>query len=156
MIEVGSPEAAAEIRKSFVKEEPPLRRSWLSELLDGLGQTKEDVDWLVAALGLAAPKKRFEIDPLSDALATYVATLLPALLSTLLDGVGKLLSRRPVVERRHCEISKRYSWLAQTAGQILMRMIGHRDPTTLKSGSCRLPRTMGAAFSRKSATNCRN
>lgn len=145
LIEVGSPEAVSEIRKSVVKEEPPLRRSWFSELLDGLGQNKEDVDWLVAALGLAAPKKRFEIDPLSDALATYVGTLQPALLSPLLDGVGKLFSRRPVVERRHCEISKRYSWLAQTAGQILMRMIGHRDPTTLKRAALSVLRKLPIA-----------
>lgn len=145
VIEVGSPEAAAEVRKSFVTEAPPLRRSWLGELLDGLGQTKDDVDWLVAALGLAAPKKRFEIDPLSDALASYVATLPPALLSPLLDGVGKLLSSRPVVEQRHCEIAKRYSWLAQTAGQVLMRMIVHRDPTPLKRAALSILRKLPIA-----------
>ncbi len=145
VIEVGSPAAATEVRKSFVKEAPPLRRSWLSELIDGLGQTKDNVEWLIAALELAAPKKRFEIDPLSNALASYVATLPPDLLSTLLDGVGKLLNRRPVVEQRHCEISKRYSWLGQTAGQVLMRMIGHRDPMTLKKAALSILRKLPIA-----------
>jgi hypothetical protein len=145
VIEVGSPEANAEVRQSFITEATPLRRSWLGELLGGLGQTKEDVDWLVAALGLAAPKKRFETDPLSDALASYIGELPPALLSALLNGVGKLLSRRPVVEQRHCEISKRYSWLGQTAGQVLMRMIGHRDPTTLKKAALSILRKLPIA-----------
>lgn len=145
LIEVGPPQAVAELRRSFITESPPLDRSWLGELLDGLGQTKDDVDWLITALELAAPKKRFEIDPLSDALASYVAALPPAVLSTLFDGVGKLLSRRPVVERRHCEISKKYSWLGQTAGQILMRMIEHRDPNTLKSAALSVLRKLPIA-----------
>ncbi|MCL4849628.1 MAG: hypothetical protein KJ066_24010 [Acidobacteria bacterium] len=132
MIEIGSQEDAAEVREAFVAEGSPLRRGWLSELLEGLGQTQDDVDWLLTALALSEPKKRFESDPLSDSLASYVAALPPALLAGLLKGLGKLLSRKPVIERRHCEISKRHSWLGQAAGQVLMRMIGSRDPATLK------------------------
>lgn len=145
VIEVGSLQDAAEVRKAFIAEAPPLRRSWLGELLDGLGQTQADVDWLVAALALAASKKRFEIDPLSDSLASYVAALPPAFLSMLLDGLAKLLSRRPVVEQRHWEISKRYSWLGHTAGQVLMRMIGHNDPATLKKTSLSVLRRLPIA-----------
>ncbi|MFC5386850.1 hypothetical protein ACFPLB_12850 [Aquamicrobium segne] len=132
VIEVGCPQDAAEVRKAFVAEAPPLRRSWLGELLEGLGRTPTDVEWLLSALALAAPKEQFEIDPLSNALAGYVAALPPALLPALLDGVGKLLSRTPVIEKRHCEISKRYSWLGPTAGQILARMIRGQDPAMLK------------------------
>lgn len=132
MIETGSQEDAAEVREAFVAEGSPLRRSWLGELLDGLGQTKGDVDWLLAALALAEPKKRFETDPLSGSLDSYVAAIPPALLADLLEGFGKLLSSKPIVEQRHCEISKRYSWLGQTAGQALLRMIGSRDPAALE------------------------
>lgn len=145
VIEVGSPQDAAEVRKAFIAEAPPLRRSWLGELLDGLGQTQADVDWLLTALALAALKKRFETDPLSDSLASYVAALPPTLLSRLLDGLAKLMSRRPVVEQRHCEISKQYSWLGQTAGQALMRMIGHRDSATLKKTALSILRKLPIA-----------
>lgn len=145
IIEIGSPEDAAEVRKAFIAEGSPLRRSWLGELLDGLGQTQDDADWLVAALALVAPKKQFEIDPLSDSLASYVAALPPPLLSGLLDGLGSLLSRRPVIERRHCEISRRYSWLAQTSGQALMQMIRNRDPATLKKTALSILRKLPIA-----------
>lgn len=145
VIEVGSPQDAADVRKAFIAETPPLRRSWLGELLDGLGQTQADVDWLLAALALAALKKQFETDPLSDSLASYVAALPQALLSTLLKGLAKLLSRRPVVEQRHCEISKKYSWLGQTAGQALMRMIGYRDPATLTKTALSILRKLPSA-----------
>jgi len=132
MIEVGSRQDCSEVRQAFITEAPPLRRSWLGELVDSLGQTKEDVGWLIKALSLTAPKRQYETDPLSDSLASYVAGLPPTLLPTLFNGLAKLLSRRPVVEEGHCEISKRYSWLGQTAGQTLVRMIGLRDPAALK------------------------
>lgn len=132
LIEVGSPQDCSEVRDAFIVEAPPLRRSWLGELIDSLDQAQPDVDWMLAAIALAAPKKQYETDPLSDSLASYVAVLAPTLLPTLLDGLAKLLSRTPVIERRYCEISKRYSWLGQAAGQALLRMIGLRDRATLK------------------------
>lgn len=144
-IEIGLQQDVAEVRKAFSAEGAPLRRSWLGELLDGLGQTQDDVDWLLAALALAAPKKQFETDPLSDSLASYVAALPPALLAGLLEGLGMLLSRRPVIEQRHCEISKRYSWLGQTAGQALMQMIRSRDPATLKKTALSIMRKLPIA-----------
>lgn len=131
VFEVGTPQDATELRRAFIAEDPPLRRSWLGELVHGLGHTQDQVLWLVEALERAAPKERFKADPLSDSLASHVAVVPPALLSSLLDGIGELLSRRPVVDQRHCEISERYSWLGQTAGQVLMRMVRHRDPATL-------------------------
>lgn len=145
MIEIGSQEDAAEVRKAFLAEAAPLCRSWLGELLNGLGQTQDDVDWLLAVLAQAAPKKQFETDPLSDSLTGYVAALPPTLLAVLLGGLGKLLSRKPVIEQRHCEISKRYSWLGQMAGQALTRMIRSRDPATLKKTSLSILRKLPIA-----------
>lgn len=145
LIEIGSPQATGEVRSAFITEGSPLRRSWLGELLADLGQTQDDVDWLVVALALAAPRKRFETDPLSDSLANYVATLPPSRAAGLLEGLGRLLSRRPVIEQRHCEISKRYSWLGQTAGQVLMRMIRDRDPATLKKAALSILRKLPIA-----------
>ncbi|UDM52041.1 hypothetical protein [Cupriavidus sp. MP-37] len=135
LIEVGPPRDGSEVREAFITEAPPLRRSWLGELVGSLGQTQTDVDWLLAALALAAPKKRYETDPLSDSLVSYVVGLPSTLVPTLLDGLARLLSRRPVVEQYHCEISKRYSWLGQAAAQALVRMIGLRDPATLKKAA---------------------
>lgn len=57
LIEVGSSQDHSEVRKAFIAEALPLRRSWLGELVDGLEQTRSDVDWLLAALALAAPKR---------------------------------------------------------------------------------------------------
>jgi hypothetical protein len=133
VLEIGSAEDAAEVRKAFLTEDAPLRRSWVSELLDGLGHSQDDVDWLIAALELAAPKRQFETDPLSDSLGGYATALASSMLPRLLEGLGMLLHRTPVVDQHHCDISERYSWLGQAAGHALLRMIEQRDPATLKT-----------------------
>ncbi|ODA19460.1 hypothetical protein A9G00_38590 [Achromobacter xylosoxidans] len=158
LIEVGSSQDHSEVRKAFIAEALPLRRSWLGELVDGLEQTRSDVDWLLAALALAAPKKRYETDSLSGSLVNYVAVLPPTLLPTLLHGISELLGRAPVVEKRHCEVSERYCWLGEAAAQALVRMIALRDPAMLKKRALstlrKLPLTEdygGSAFEEESS-----
>ncbi len=131
LIEVGSSKDFFELREAILAEGPPLNRRWLGELIRGLGNTQADIHWLLAALELAAPKKKYETDPLSNSLAEYVDVLPPIFLSSLLDGLAKLLSRKPLVERHNCDISERFGWLGHCTGQLLARMIQHRDPATL-------------------------
>lgn len=145
VIEVGSAEDAFEVRKAFLTEGSSLCRSWLSELIDGLGTSKEDLEWLIAALAVVAPKKQFDVDPFSDTLRGYVSTLTPSMLAILLEGLGKLLNREPFIERHRCEISKRYSWLGHAAGQVLLRMIEHRDPATLEKAALSILRQLPIA-----------
>jgi hypothetical protein len=143
--EVGSQQDCSEVREAFILEAPPLRRSWLAELIAGLDHTQAGVAWLLAAIALAAPKERYKADQLSSSLASYVAELPPILLPTLLDGFAKLLSQRPAVEQRHCEISTQYSWLGQTAGQALVRLAERRDPATLKKAALSILRKLPIA-----------
>lgn len=145
VLEVATSRDAAEVRQAVVAEAPPLRRSWLATLIEGLDHTPGDVEWLFAALALVAPKRQFEIDLLSRTLANYAAASPPALLSSILDGFGKLLKQRPVIERRHCKISERFSWLGETSGQILLTMIRRRDPATLKKVALTILRTLPIA-----------
>jgi hypothetical protein len=145
VLEIGSTEDADEIRKAFLTEGAPLRRTWLGELLDGLGQSQDDVHWLIDAIGLAAPKKQYETDPLSDSPGGYVTALAPSMLARLLEGLSKLLRRKPVIERHHCEISRSYSWLGEAAGRVLLRMIEQRDPATLKENALSILRQLPIA-----------
>jgi len=151
LMEVGSRQDCSEVREAFIMEAPPLRRSWLAELICGLDQTQAGVAWLLAALALAAPKERYETDQLSSSLAGYVAEVPQILLPALLDGFAGLLNRKPFVEHYHFEISKQYSWLDQSAGQALVRLIERRDPAALEEAPLsilqRLPSTEGYGHS---------
>lgn len=46
----------------------------------------------------------------------------------LLRGLYDLLKREPYIERRHCEISKRYAWLLGSTLRIANRFIRQRKP----------------------------
>ncbi len=145
VIEVGSRQDATNVRQAILTEGDPFRRSWLAELMRELGSHPDDVDWLLAALELAPAKKKYETDPVSEVLADYVSKLPAPMLARLLQGLGKLLRRKPVVERHHCEISKRYSWLGQAAGLALVGLIERRDAAALTKNSLSILRQLPLA-----------
>lgn len=131
VIGVGTDADAAEVRQALVKEGAPLRRDWLAEFLPELPHSRDDIAWLLEALELVSSQERYKADSLSDVLLEFVSTLPIDMLTPLVDGVGELLKREPVVERRHCKISKQYCWLTQAAGQIVARLIQERDSAAL-------------------------
>jgi len=55
-------------------------------------------------------------------------TLLPQLVS----GLNELLSQPPVIERRYCEVSKKFGWLLKPAAQSVERLIRERRPAALE------------------------
>ena len=131
MFAVGTPADAADIRNAFLREGPELSRDWLGELLADLPHDKAAIGWLLQALGSTARKNEHEVDPLADPLGHLVDELPVAMLGGLMDGLVRLLLREPVVEERHCEISKAYGWLAATAARVAVRLIEARDPAAL-------------------------
>lgn len=128
---VGSAADQAEVRRAFLAEEDALNRDWLAELIPGLPQNDEAVAWLLDALERAAAKKQFEVDKLVDAVSQLVADWPLPLLPKLIGGLHALLETPPVIERGYCEISKRYSWLAQASARAVVRLIESRDPSVL-------------------------
>lgn len=128
---VGTPADAADIRNAFLREGPELSRDWLGELLADLPHDEAAIGWLLQALGATARKNEHEVDPLADPLGHLVDELPVAMLGGLMDGLVTLLLREPVVEERHCEISKAYGWLAATAARVAVRLIEARDPAAL-------------------------
>lgn len=143
VLTVGSPTDVAEVRRSFVEEGPPLPRDWLGELLVDLPHTAEAIAWLLKALGGAAIKEPFQVDSLEAPLVNCVNELPLTLLGPLMEGLVGLLQREPVIERRHCEISQQYWWLALTAAHVATRLVKARDPAALSPATlkalCLLP-----------------
>ncbi|MER9262649.1 hypothetical protein [Mesorhizobium sp. M0619] len=135
VLTVGTPTDVAEVRRNFVGEGPSLSRDWLGELLVDLPYTTEAIAWLIEALEGSATKDPHQVDPLNDPLARYVNELPLALLGPLMEGLVCLLQREPVAERRHCEISQQYGWLASTTARVAMWLIEARDPAALSSAT---------------------
>ena len=130
---VGSEADKLEIREHFLKEAPALNREWFAELLKDLPPTQQSVEWVLACIVKLKPKDRHTVDGLPQALDAFVQSLDLNLLAELLEGLNAFLCKRPVVERRHCEISKRYGWLIESAAQAAERLIVARHPAALQT-----------------------
>lgn len=132
---VGTSADAADIRSAFLKEGPGLSRAWLGELLADLPHDEAAIGWLLQALEVTARQNESQVDPLADPLGHLVNELPVSLLGGLMDRLIALLRREPVVEKRHCEISKAHGWLAATAARVAVRLIEARDPAALASST---------------------
>jgi hypothetical protein len=130
---VGSEADKLEMRQRFVGEARQLDREWLAELLEELPPTRQSVEWLLACIAKLKPKKPHTVDNLPPAIDQFVRKLALDLVTDLLRGFAALMVRRPVVERRFCEISERYGWLIKSAAQAAERLIVARHPAALEA-----------------------
>ncbi|WP_432284184.1 hypothetical protein SLT36_20575 [Aminobacter sp. BA135] len=129
---VGAEADYLEVREHFQQEAPALSRDWFAELLEDLTPTKASVEWVLACIAKLKSKDRHSIDALPQALEVYGKSLSLDLQAELLEGMNTLFSKRPIVERRFCEISKRYGWLIKSAAQVAERLIVARHPAALE------------------------
>jgi hypothetical protein len=129
---IGSDADMLEVRDHFLNESQKLGRDWFAELIEGLPPTEASIDWVVACIEKAQPKERHRVDGLPQALDAFGQSLSFDLLSELLTRYEILLSRRPIVERRFCEISSRYGWLMKSATVAAERLITARHPAALQ------------------------
>ncbi|MFK4075236.1 NACHT domain-containing protein [Ectopseudomonas khazarica] len=142
---VGSASDQAEVRRAFLVESEELNRDWLAELIPELPYDDETLEWLLRALERAPAKEQFSVDSLMLALSQLVADWPLPLLPRLVNGLNTLLKMQPVIERRYCEMSTRYSWLAHAAAQSVLRLIEARDLTVLEQSSLSILRMLPSA-----------
>lgn len=130
---VGSAQDQEDIRSSFIAEATELDRDWLAELTKETAPTPDTIKWLLECLGKTEEKERYSVDRLSDAVSTFVQAADLDQLPELLIGFDKLLNTPPVVERRFCEISQKFTWLMTPASQAAERLIQARHAASLQA-----------------------
>lgn len=130
---VGSEADKLEVREQFLTEGSALRRDWLAELLNELSPTKQSVDWVLACVAKVQLKDAHTVDGLRQKLDDFVQTLDLDLLAELLEALNVLITKRPKVERRFCEISKRHGWLIKSAAHSVERLIVARHSAALQT-----------------------
>lgn len=129
---VGEPEDMAAVRAAFAAEPEPLRRNLLAELLPDAPKTQASVDWLVACLARVAPLKPHGTDEIGPAITAFAHEADPDLLVYLLRQTRSLLAEPPLIERRLCEVSKRFVWLLNPLVIAAAALIGARHPAALE------------------------
>jgi hypothetical protein len=142
---VGSTQDNEEVRRSLLAGGGQINRDWIQELLSQLPCVEASVDWLLQALERAEVKGRYEHDMLPETMSRVTAEWPEEFLPKWIAGLQRLLSTPPVVERRHCEISQRYGWLAAHAAEAVLRMVRCRNPATLDQASLKILRLLTIA-----------
>ncbi|EPS9414291.1 NACHT domain-containing protein [Escherichia coli] len=129
---IGTNADKLEIRECFLQEASVLNREWFMELLEGLSLTRASIDWVLACVAKLKSKDNHSIDSLSQVLDTFVQSLSLELQLALLEGMCPLISKRPILERHYCELSKRHGWLIKNAALVVERLIIDRHPAALQ------------------------
>ncbi len=129
---IGSASDLDRLRAKFLAEAPELNRDWLAEILEITEPTRETVPWLVSCLAKTPPKERYHVDKLTQELTKFVSASDPSHLPILIADLSTLLSEPPLIERRHCEISSRNSWLLEMAAKASERLIEAKSTKVLE------------------------
>lgn len=137
--DLGTPEDMAAIRKRFGEEGDSLSRRCMADLVSLVQYPDEQtLLWLLDCLPRLADHQRYKSTGLSREIASFFERCPLKLVTLGLDRLHELLTAPPVVERRYCQISKRYQWLHQAAGVAIRRLVSERDPSALHRASLSL------------------
>lgn len=142
---VGTKVDKQDIREHFLHEASELNREWFAELLKDLPSTKQSVAWVLSGIKKLKQEDRYAVDVMPKALDEFVHSLGFELLADLLDGLNALICRNPVLERRYCEISKRYGWLIKSAAKAAERLIVVRHLSALRTSTLSILQKLPAA-----------
>ncbi|MBA1193688.1 hypothetical protein G7007_12575 [Pseudomonas entomophila] len=132
VIDLGTPQDVADLRQGLLNGDEDINREWLAELVDILPPNDDSIRWLLDAIQRAAKKERYSgRDSLTINLSNLAADLPLEYLPTFIRGLGELLAKPPTKDHGFSTISKRYIWLAEIAGQGVLRLIQDRHPFAL-------------------------
>lgn len=131
VISVGDPDDIRHIRWSMISE--GIRyRAWPTELIETLPVDDESSDWLLEVVEVAPGRRRFDVDPLADALPAYVGRLPNRQLRRWAVRLQQLLATPPLAEPGYRNVSKRFAWLSGIAALCALRLIEARDLAALE------------------------
>lgn len=132
VIDLGTPQDIAEVRQGLLAGDKEVNREWVAELVDNLPSSSESLCWLLEAIERAAKKERYSgRDSLAMRLSSLAADLPLEHLPTFICGLGELLDKPPTKSHGFNTISQRYIWVAEIAGQGVLRLIQERDSFAL-------------------------
>jgi len=128
--DLGTLHDMASIRESFAKEGHALDRRCMADLVSHIHCPDEQtLEWLLDCIPHLADYNEFGGTGLSRQIASFFERAPLALICRGLDRLHGLLTSPPIIERRYCEISRRYQWLHLATGAAIRRLIDARAPS---------------------------
>lgn len=151
---IGSVEEKESVRSAFAREDAPLRRDWLAELLSSAPAIDAGIAWLDQCLEKVCDANPHRVDGLTDAVAEFVNRVDLDLLPDLLTRLAALLDKPPFVDRRFCKVSTQYAWLIEPVAVSLNRLVAERSACVLQQPILRLFRKVATGRSYEAGGLC--
>lgn len=134
--EVGTAQDMATIRETFAKEPGALNRKCMADLVSHIRQPdQQTLQWLLDGIQRLAEFKEYDSTGLSEEMASFFERADISLVASAVDRLYELLITPPIIERWHCDISKRYQWLLRPIGVAVRRLINARDASAFRQSS---------------------
>jgi len=133
--EIGSESDFKELSEALSSQEKKIDRRLLSSVVDLLEPTQSSIDWIFNVLENTKDEKKFSTDGLSYSLVRFAEKLDLPFVFELIKKVNLFLSKEPVIEKRNCEISKRFGWLVNCGGRAVEKLLLVRHSDALNSES---------------------
>lgn len=131
--EAGSADDVASLRIEMLARTTKFGRGCLAELIEDLPMDEVWAQWLLDSLARSARKPRYSSgDELTFAISEILEVCPIEFLHLFLEGVDALFDKAPAIDRGYCEISKRFSWLAEPAAQAALRLLKSRDAKAME------------------------
>lgn len=136
LAELGSPNDMESIRETFSNKGGELNRKCMAELVTHIpNPDAQSLAWILKCIPRLAEYGRYEGTGLSEQLAEFFERADIAVVVRAIVPLQVLLTKKPVIERDYCEVSKRYQWLQHCAGVVVRRLINARNPAALMRGT---------------------
>jgi hypothetical protein len=143
--DLGTQADMASIRAKFSQEGSDLNRKCMADLVSHIRHPDtEALQWLMACIPRLAEHNEYEGTGLSEEIASFFQRAPLSIVSAGLEKLHDFLISSPVIERFHCEISKRYQWLRRAAGVAVSRLIQTREMSALCPHSLTILRVLPA------------
>lgn len=131
--DLGTPNDMDSIREAFAEEPGELNRKCMAELVRHVATPDaHSLAWILKCVPRLAKYAQYEGTGLSKQLAEFFERADIAVVVSAIVPLQSLLTKKPVIERNYCEISKRYQWLLHCAGVVVRRLINARHSATFE------------------------
>ncbi|MBK67891.1 MAG: hypothetical protein CMP22_07140 [Rickettsiales bacterium] len=127
--EIGSKEDFKELLDCLKNQDKKIDRRILAGVIDVLEPTQNSIDWVFDALAKVKEKEKYTTEGLTYSLVSFVERLDLKLMHGFINRCCLLLDKKPFIQKRGCEVSKRFGWLINCAGKAIERLllVRHKD-----------------------------
>jgi hypothetical protein len=133
--EIGTDHDFQEVLGSLLSQKDNLDRRLLAEVIDLLDGSVAAIGWVFEALDKANEKKQYSTDGLSFSLVNFADRLNEDETVLFIKKVHEYLEKKPVIERRFCEVSKRFGWLMNSGARAVEKLILIKNQNALNDDS---------------------